>query len=86
MSVGLPCQPFGPTIQCTCDKRGQALRCLPVNGLARNVEEGSKGGNLWSRELMDISLEREDDIIVDQRTEVILAYTLLVITVLSFIL
>ena len=83
MSVGLPCQPFGPTIQCTCDKRGQALRCLPVIELKSDFDGGAHGGNSWSTSDWT---KAEEENVMDQRTEVILAFTLLVIIVLTFIL
>ena len=87
MSVGLPCQPFGPTIQCTCDKRGQALRCLPVVELARKYEGGLNDGNLWNREgEINTVVEMDKQLKNDQRTEIILALTLLVIVVLTFLL
>ena len=82
MSVGLPCQPFGPTIQCTCDKRGQALRCLPVMELATNFKEKSEYENTMDWE----GIEKKDNLSIDQSTEVILAFTLLIIIVLTFIL
>jgi hypothetical protein len=85
MSVGLPCQPFGPTIQCTCDKRGQALRCLPVVELATNFKERSEHDASWNT--MDWEgIEKKDNLSIDQSTEVILAFTLLIIIVLTFIL
>ena len=85
MSVGLPCQPFGPTIQCTCDKRGQALRCLPVVELADNFKGRSEHDSSWNT--MDWEgIEKKDNLSIDQSTEVILAFTLLIIIVLTFIL
>ena len=85
MSVGLPCQPFGPTIQCTCDKRGQALMCLPVVELADNFKERSEHDTSWKT--MDWEgIEKKDNPSIDQSTEVILAFTLLIIIVLTFIL
>ena len=85
MSVGLPCQPFGPTIQCTCDKRGQALRCLPVVELAGSFKERSELDTSWNT--MDWEgIEKKDNLSIDQSTEVILAFTLLIIIVLTFIL
>ena len=86
MSVGLPCQPFGVSIQCTCDNRGQPVRCLPVSELANSFKGGGDNkGNTW--DIMDWEdQEKKDHFYLDQSTEVILAFTLLVIIILSFIL
>ena len=82
MSVGLPCQPFGPLIQCTCDNRGTAVRCLPVMDLSARYKGVSENND----DIKDIMEEKRDGYNLDQSTEIILAFTLLIIIILSFIL
>ena len=90
MCVGLPCQPFGPTIQCTCDNRGKALRCLPVVELTASFSHTKQEGenDNWKSFDLDSSVfeKNKSKFNIDQRTEIILAFTLLVIIILSFIL
>ena len=86
MSVGLPCQPFGPTIQCTCDNHGKALRCLPVIELSASFDTKYDSENKWKSTNNNDSEKNGSNFTIDQNTEIILAFTLLVIVVLSFIL
>ena len=83
----MSCYPFGPSILCSCDSRGRPVSCLPVldYSVGLGIGHGTQGGgDVW-----DMGRWREEQVEVEeykeQETEVILAFTLLVMIVLMFI-
>ena len=61
------------------------MRCLPVMELTGSYKGVSEHETVWSAtDWKDV--EKKDDLNLDQSTEIILAFTLLVIIVLTFIL
>jgi len=98
MSARMSCYPFGLTIKCTCDNRGRPLQCVPVLDYSVGLNVGAGGGvggghggaghlaghDIWGDDVLNVN----DDgmgLMKEQETEVILAFTLLVTILLTFI-
>jgi len=83
------CYPYGAGISCTCDSRKRILRCVPVVDSLQSARVGTGGmdDGLYD-DLEADSLEDElghGAKVGDERTEIILAATFLLIVILSFI-
>jgi len=98
MSGRMSCYPFGLTIKCTCDNRGRPLQCLPVLDYSVGLSVGGAGGHqggggggpghdLWGDMMLgaDDMDDGDSRFSREQETEVILAFTLLVTILLTFL-
>lgn len=91
----MTCYPFGLTIKCSCDTRGRPLQCLPVLdysvglnvGGGAGAHTGMAHGEGGDHDIWGDLHEEETDFrgIREQETEVILAFTLLITILLTFI-
>ena len=79
------CYPYGAGISCTCDARKRILSCLPVVDALQGCQAGQHQDSFY---------EEQDTLVVeepllgkagDERTEIILAATFLLMVILSFV-
>jgi len=81
------CYPYGAGISCTCDARKRILRCVPVVDSHQSARVGA--GALEDGLYDDVEPVLDEELgqakVGDERTEIILAATFLLIVILSFI-
>ena len=75
MSMGTPCYPYGGSISCFCDDGGRIYNCFPLDESSQlgkgSFEAATKSGGPVAD--------------VDGRTELILAVTLILFVILTFL-
>ena len=81
------CYPYGAGISCTCDARKRILRCIPVVDTVQTGQLGQQQHSDPFYEEPDPLLAEESQVgrVGDERTEIILAATFLLMVILSFI-
>ena len=95
------CYPFGPSIQCSCHARGHPVTCIPVKdfnidfgkggngaqgyGDAQGHGHGHGGVDVWNPGRQDQDVFEKDYDYKQLETKAVLAFTLLVLILLTFV-
>ena len=82
------CYRFGPSIKCSCDNRGRPASCLPVMDFSIGHGVGSNsytGGDVWDMGRWIEEVFEKEKVFKKMETKVILAFTLLVMILLTFV-